>query len=145
MHADARATEELAAALSGGGVHVVGFADEAAGALSVLMETSAGLDAIERTLFCERVNTEDATGCLWPIAKLSALPARLVQAPITDPGALLRCLEAVFDFNARLCKCPRLVFDLRGASSNTELIAAELHKLQSELAGTSLVQQLEIL
>jgi hypothetical protein len=136
---------DIRAALAGGGVHVVCFADAQAEGPDSLLATGAGLDEAERRLFCERVNTEDATGCLWPIAKLSALPARFVQAPITDPGALLRCLEAVFDFNARLCKCPGLVFDLRGASCNAELIAAELHRLERELAGTSLVQQLDII
>lgn len=136
---------ELAAALQGGTVHVVGFADEHAGNLRELMATAAGLDATERSLFCARVNADDHTGCLWPISKLSALPARFVQSPLADMSDLQRCLGAVFDFNAELCKCPTLVIDLRDAACNAELIAGEAHRLHAERAGSSLVRQLLIL
>ena len=136
---------ELAVALQGGAVHVVGIADERAGSLRELMERAAGLDATERSLFCTRVNADDHTGCLWPIIKLSALPARFVQSPLADMSELQRCLGAVFDFNAELCKCPTLVIDLRDAACNAELIAAEAHRLHAERAGSSLVRQLVIL
>jgi hypothetical protein len=137
--------EELAAALQGGAVHVMGFADERAGSLRELMETAAGLDATERSLFCARVNADDHTGCLWPIIKLSALPARFVQSPLANLSDLQRCLGAVFDFNAELCKCPTLVIDLRDAVCNAKLIAGEAQRLHAERAGSSLVRQLVIL
>lgn len=136
---------ELAAALRGGTVHVVGFADLRVGSLRELMETAAGLDATERSLFCARVNADDHTGCLWPIIKLSALPARFVQSALGDMSDLGRCLGAVFDFNAELCKCPTLVFDLRDAACNAEPIAAEAQRLHAERSGSSLVQELVIL
>ena len=136
---------ELAAALQGGTVHVVGFADEHAGNLRELMATAAGLDATERSLFCARVNADNHTGCLWPIIKLSALPVGFIQSPLADLSDLQRCLGAVFDFNAELCKCATLVFDLRDAACNADLIAAEAHRLHAERTGISLVQKLVIL
>ena len=48
---------ELAAALQGGTVHVVGFADEHAGNLRERMATAAGLDATERSRVCARLLT----------------------------------------------------------------------------------------
>ena len=135
---------DLAAALAGGGVHVVCFADAQAEGPDSLLATGAGLDEAERRLFCERVNTEDATGCLWPIAKLSALPARFACTPLTDQEALRICLQRVFDLNATLCKCPVLALDLRGVPTAAQ-ITAEAERLHAECGEASLVRDLILL
>ena len=135
---------DLGAALAGGGVHVVCFADAQAQDPTSLLATNAGLDEAERHLFCERVNTEEATGCLWPIVKLSALPARFALAPLTDTQALRTCLQRVFELNATLCKCPVLVLDLRGAPTAAQ-IAAETERLNAECGEASLVRELILL
>lgn len=135
---------DLDTAVAGGGVHVVCFADRQAQGPASLLATTAGLDEAERRLFCERVNAEDATGCLWPIAKLSALPARFAVAPLADTQALRTCLQRVFELNATLCKCPVLVLDLQGAPTAAH-IAAEAERLQTECGEASLVRDLILL
>ena len=132
---------DLAAALAGGGVHVLCFADAETQGPDSLLATCAGLDEAERRLFCERINTEDATGCLWPIAKLSALPARFALAPLEDTEALRACLQRVFELNATLCKCPVLVLHL-SASATSAQIARAAEQLQTEWGDASLVREL---
>lgn len=144
MAPDRTGSIDLAAALAGGGVHVVCFADARAEGPDSLLATGAGLDEAERHLFCERVNAENATGCLWPIARLSALPARFAVAPLGDMQALLTCLQRVFELNATLCKCPVLVLDLQGAPTAVQ-IAAQARRLQAECGEASLVRELILL
>ncbi len=122
---------DLDALMSAGGVHVVCFADAHAQDESSLMATGAGLDETERRLFCERVNAEDTTGCLWPIARVSALPSRFAHLPLEDAEGLRRCLLRVFDLNATLCKCPVLVLYLRGAPTSADILA-EAERLGGE-------------
>lgn len=136
---------DLNALLSAGGVHVVCFADAHAENPASLLATGAGLDPTERRLFCERVNTEDATGCLWPIARLSALPARFAGGSPEDADALRRCLLRVFELNATLCKCPLLVLDLRQATGVGAMQVAEIAtRLQAEIGDASLVRELRV-
>jgi hypothetical protein len=143
VHQEHEPPVDLAAALAGGGVHVVCIADAGAEAADSLLATAAGLDAAERSLFCERVNTDDATGSLWPIARLSALPARFGQAPLQDIEGLRRCLLRVFEVNATLCKCPVLILAVRGSAAAAE-IAAEAERIHAELGAASLVQELRV-
>lgn len=146
MGTDDTGSTDLPALLSAGGVHVVCFADARAQEASSLMATGAGLDETERRLFCERVNAEDATGSLWPIARLSALPARFAESAHREPAALEACLLRVFELNASLCKCPILVLDLRGATAvNAAWIADAARRLQATRGEISLVRELRVL
>lgn len=141
MHQEREPPVDLAAALTGGGVHVVCIADEQAEGPASLLASGAGLDETERQLFCERVNTDDATGSLWPIARLSALPARFGQSPLQDIEGLRRCLLRVFELNATLCKCPVLILAVQESAAAAE-IAAEAKRIHAERGEASLVQEL---
>lgn len=145
MHPDEAGIAELSAILADGGVHIVCVADIASPSVKALLTTGAGLDQSERLLFLGRVNSDDATGCLWPIARLSALPARLAQDPLADIDSLRRCLKTVFDLNATLCKCPVLILYLCGIGAGAGGIAREAMQMHADLAGMSLVQELRIL
>lgn len=134
-------TAELFTQLAGGGIHLLCFADPDSVCTTQLMQDGAGLDETERRLFCERVNTEDATGCLWPLAKLSALPARFLAEALADSAGLERCLQIVFDLNARLCRCPALVVDLREAVSQRQAIEAALTRMHAACTPDSLVRE----
>lgn len=137
---------DLNALLSTGGVHVVCFADEHATDPASLLATGAGLDPTERRLFCDRVNADDATGCLWPIARLSALPARFAGRSQEDAEGLRRCLLRVFELNATLCKCSLLVLDLRQATrQGAARVADAAMRLQAEIGDTSGVAELRML
>lgn len=145
MRSDDKTGNDLSARLAGGGVHVVCLADPTAENTSELLSSGAGLDPSEQQLFCERVNSDDATGCLWPIARLSALPARFARAPLADMPGLEACLDRVLELNATLCKCPLLVLDLRAAAQNADQIADTMQRLLDARGRASLVRELIVL
>jgi hypothetical protein len=125
-------TDELINQVRGGNVHVVCCAEDGPSTFTRLMETVSALSEAERARLCNRINREDEPGTLWPVLNLTGLPKRLLHQENVDGEDLRRCLRDAFTANRDFCRCPTLLFDLRGAAANQAMIVEEIRRMYQE-------------